>query len=524
MIHSRNCSSVTPVFHHAPSFSSRIAITDDSGNHSYSSLHRRAEHVASRLDVPLGSRVALLTPNNSQYVVGKWAIWMGGCVAVPLCQAHPAATLKYYIEDSGAEAVVVTEDLAGKIKEVVEELGIRMIHLEKVEEEGESGEVRKDVTFLESSPAMFLYTSGTTGPPKGVVLTHGNLISQAQCLISSWEWTMDDTILHVLPLHHTHGIVNCIMCPLTVGAKVIMLPSFNPAKVWSHLVASPPSINVFMAVPTIYAKLLEHLKKTPHDAEHTVEACSQGIRLMVSGSAALPTPVLEAWRLVTGHTLLERYGMTEIGMALSNPLHGERHPGCVGRPLPSVKAKIVRWGDDGSCAVLAEASSEELEVTPGMEGEQGELLIKGPNVFKEYHNKPEATAKEFTEDGWFKTGDTSRVEATSGVFKILGRTSVDIIKSGGYKISALDVERVLLTHPDIDDVAVVGVEDPVWGQVVSAVVVARGAEISLDVVREWGKEKMAGYSLPNKMVVVEELPRNVMGKVNKKELVKQVFG
>jgi len=381
------------VFHQAPGFSSRIAISDDSGSHSYSSLHSRAKQVSSRLDVGGGSRVALLTPNNSQYVVGKWAIWMKGCVAVPLCQAHPAATLKYYIEDSGAEAVVVTQDLADKLKVVVEELGIKMILLEKVEEEEKGDEAINHVSFLESSPAMFLYTSGTTGPPKGVVLTHGNLVSQTQCLISAWEWTMADIILHVLPLHHTHGIVNCLMCPLTVGAKVVMLPSFNPAKVWSHLVASPPSINVFMAVPTIYAKLLEHFNKNPQDVDHTVVACTQGIRLMVSGSAALPTPVLEAWRQVTGHTLLERYGMTEIGMALSNPLHGVRHPGCVGKPLPGVKARIVRWGDDGSCAVLAVASSEELEVTPGMEGEEGELLVKGPNVFKEYHNKPETTAK-----------------------------------------------------------------------------------------------------------------------------------
>lgn len=233
----------------------------------------------------------------------------------------------------------------------------------------------------------------------------------------------------------------------------------------------------------------------------------------------MPTPVLGAWQAATGHTLLERYGMTEIGMALSNPLHGTRHPGAVGSPLPGVQVRIVRWLEDGGCQVVAEATSEKVEVY--VEGQEGELLVKGPNVFKEYHNKPEATAKEFTEDGWFKTGDTSQV--VDGVFKILGRTSVDIIKSGGYKISALDVERVLLTHPHIKDVAVVGVEDQVWGQVVSAVVVARREGLSLQEVRQWAKDRMPGYSLPNKMVVLDELPRNVMGKVNKKELVKQIF-
>ena len=177
---------------------------------------------------------------------------------------------------------------------------------------------------------------------QGTVLTHGNLSSQCSCLVSSWGWSGADTILHVLPLHHTHGIVNCLMVPLAVGARVVMLPTFHPGRVWRHLTAAPPTVNVFMAVPTIYAKLLKHLAGSQMDRDDVRRLCRANIRLMVSGSAALPAPVLEEWRSVTGHTLLERYGMTEIGMALSNPLEGERRGGCVGSPLPGVRARIAR--------------------------------------------------------------------------------------------------------------------------------------------------------------------------------------
>merc|ERR1711874_804317 len=179
------------------------------------------------------------------------------------------------------------------------------------------------------------------------------------------------------------------------------------------------------------------------------------------------------------------------------------------------------WEGDGEYSVIVEADSKTVTETPSLEGEPGELIIKGPNVFKQYYNKPEATQKEFTRDGWFKTGDTSQV--VDGVFKILGRTSVDIIKSGGYKISALDVERVLMTHPNIQDVSVVGLDDPVWGQIVAAVIVTSDPDLSLVKLREWAKEEMSSYSLPTRLVAVDSLPRNVMGKVNKKELVKQLF-
>lgn len=369
---------------------------------------------------------------------------------------------------------------------------------------------------------MIIYTSGTTGRPKGVLHTHSNIQAMVQCLVSEWAWSKDDVILHTLPLHHVHGIVNKLLCPLSVGATCLMLPEFHPQKVWEQLLSSrAPMVNVFMAVPTIYSKLIQHFDQhfsQPRVRDFVKAVCKERIRLMVSGSAALPQPILERWEEITGHVLLERYGMTEIGMALSNPLKGCRTPGAVGTPLPGVEVRIVMTNSTNT--IIAEGNSKETRVRTGLEGKEGELMVRGPSVFREYWNKPLETAEAFTDDGWFKTGDTAVYR--DGVYWIMGRTSVDIIKSGGYKISALEVERHLLAHPLITDVAVIGVRDATWGQKVTAVVqLQRGASLSLAELKAWAREHMAPYTIPTGLVVVEEMPRNQMGKVNKKDLLKQ---
>ncbi|KAB7501686.1 Acyl-CoA synthetase family member 3, mitochondrial [Armadillidium nasatum] len=279
-----------------------------------------------------------------------------------------------------------------------------------------------------------------------------------------------------------------------------------------------------MAVPTIYVKLIEeyenNLASILHQREFVKKVCSDNIRLMISGSAPLPLPVLEKWREITGHTLLERYGMTEIGMALTNPLKGERKPGYVGKPMPGVKVKIVRFSPrKDSYETLCEGNSEKTVVTPGCDKESGELLVKGPNVFKKYWEKEEATKKEFTSDGWFCTGDT--VVYINGYYKVLGRTSADIIKSGGFKISALDVEREILSHPDIRDVAVIGLPDVTWGEKVVALIVLKNeSDLDEKMLKCWLKERIPHYQVPSVVKFLPEgLPRNAMGKVNKKELV-----
>jgi malonyl-CoA/methylmalonyl-CoA synthetase len=254
-----------------------------------------------------------------------------------------------------------------------------------------------------------------------------------------------------------------------------------------------------MAVPTIYAKLIAAWEASDRQ-EHLSAGCAQ-MRLMVSGSAALPVTVLKKWQAISGHFLLERYGMTEIGMALSNPLHGERRAGFVGQPLPQVEVRLTNEANE-----------------PVPEGTEGEIQVRGATVFREYWQNPEATAKAFCGD-WFRTGDLAIVE--NGSYRILGRLSADILKTGGYKVSALEIEEVLRSHPDIQECAVVGIADLEWGERVAAAIILKPARtLTLDALRAWAKERLAVYKVPTRMVTVMELPRNAMGKVMKPLVVK----
>src|SRR5213593_4722174 len=276
-----------------------------------------------------------------------------------------------------------------------------------------------------------------------------------------------------------------------------MLPRFDAAETWARIELG--RLTVFMAVPTIYGRLIAAWEAAPAERRAAWSRECRRMRLMVSGSAALPVQVLERWREISGHTLLERYGMTEIGMALSNPLHGERRPGHVGAPLPGVEARLV-----------------DEQGTPVAPGTPGEIEIRGPNVFLEYWRRPDATREAFR-DGWFRTGDTAVVE--DGSYRILGRSSVDIIKTGGFKVSALEIEEELRTHPAVAECAVVGVADPDLGERVSvAVELAPGAGLDLTTLQAWARERLAPYKVPRALRCVSALPRNAMGKVMKPDV------
>ncbi|XP_048886709.1 malonate--CoA ligase ACSF3, mitochondrial isoform X1 [Brienomyrus brachyistius] len=527
---------VTPVFTRAPSFGDKLAILDGSGGHSYRDLYDNSLGLARRLLEQLGCtsgdvqgrRISFLCANDASYVVAQWAAWMCGGVAVPLYRKHPPSELEYIITDSQSSLLLAGDPYTDTLGPLAEKLGLPCLELPPSSglAELKTTETRADlpITDWADRSAMIVYTSGTTGRPKGVLSSHRNLQAMIQCLVSEWGWCGDDVILHTLPLHHVHGIVNKLLCPLWAGATCRMLPDFQPQKVWDVLLsASPPRVTVFMAVPTIYAKLIQHYEQhfaTPHVRDFVRAICAEKIRLMVSGSAALPQPVLQRWEEITGHTLLERYGMTEIGMALSNPLRGARIPGAVGKPLPGVEVRIVM--PTTTDTIIAEGDCRKTQVRPGMDKKEGELLVRGPSVFKEYWNRPQATREAFTADGWFITGDTAVYR--DGLYWIMGRTSVDIIKSGGYKISALEVERHLLAHPDITDVAVIGVRDATWGQRVTAVVqLKQGKNLTLEELKAWARERMTAYTIPTGLLLVDEMPRNQMGKVNKKDLIKQFF-
>jgi malonyl-CoA/methylmalonyl-CoA synthetase len=443
------------------------------------------------------ARVAFMVKPGFDYVRVQWGIWQAGGVIVPMCLTHPLPSLQYVIEDTEATILVVSPEYELSLIELAKEKNIRLIVLGK--------EPLVESTSLpdvySSRNGMILFTSGTTNKPKGVVTTHQNLEAQISTLVSSWEWSSKDHTLCVLPLHHVHGIVNVVSTSLWTGATCEFLNGFSAEAIFDLFVKD--QINVFMAVPTIYYKLISYWESISVEKQHEISHHLSMFRLMVSGSAALPVSVMEKWKDISGHTLLERYGMTEIGMAISNPYHDERKAGYIGMPLPGVEVKLV---DENYNEVKS--------------GEPGEIIVRGKNVFKEYWNKPEATAKEFTSEGWFKTGDVAIVE--EGYYRIMGRNSVDIIKSGGYKISALEIEEELRKHDNIDDCAVVGIPNDEWGELIVSAIVTKSKGINLEELNKWLREKMAAYKTPKKYLVVDELPRNAMGKVTKND-VKKLF-
>lgn len=538
-----------PLFQAAwhPTIQSRIAITSGGRDFTYSDLLQDAAALAQRFTGTDNAtadlkeaRVAFCFPGTYEYAAVQWGVWHAGGVAVPLHHQHSPAELEYIVRDSQSSLVVADKAYSSVLAPIARDSGAHFLELSAPLmpraplTDGSSVAATAIAPPSLSDPqrrAQLIYTSGTTGKPKGVVHTHAGVSAQVQSLVQAWEWTEKDHILHVLPLHHTHGIINALTCALWSGARVSFVPKFDARDVWTRFMshAERDPLTLFMAVPTIYSRLIEaYDAASATDKARMSKACNQ-FRLMVSGSAALPVPTLTRWAAISGHTLLERYGMTEIGMALSNPLHGTRRPGYVGRPLPFVEAKLASppGGGDPNATVVSSSSSNSSSSSGagGPRVRSGELLIRGPAVFTEYYNKEQATRESFTADGWFRTGDIAEVDAEGpgeGDYRITGRASVDILKSGGYKISALDVEAVLLEHPRIAECAVVGVADQTYGQVVSAIIALKpgGAALPDAQLRDWLKPKLSAYQVPRQYLFVDSIPRNAMGKINKKQLIK----
>ncbi|WEW59636.1 hypothetical protein PRK78_005115 [Emydomyces testavorans] len=519
-----------------------------------------------------GRPVAFLAENSYDYVVTLLSILASDGIALPLSPAFPVAELRYILDNSQADILLATEKYVSKAQQVLEGGVEGVSALEMIEKTKIGGDPISDVKFesREQQGGMMLYTSGTTNRPKGVLLPHSALMAQTQSLMEAWEYSPRDRLLHLLPLHHIHGTVNAILTPLLAGSSIEFMFPFNPTAVWNRFAAPFASsgkssqasnttpITFFTAVPTIYNRLLSTHATLPPEIEESAKIAisPQHLRLNISGSAALPTPTKSAWtHLSNGNVLLERYGMTEVGMALSCGLDfADRVDGSVGWPLPSVEARLV---DTDTNQVIS--LGEEIDQS-GRE-RVGEIQLRGPTIFKEYWRNEQATSEEFVSDvdgrgKWFKTGDVAVRRAVEGagckssqtwargpMYFIQGRKSVDIIKTGGEKVSALEVERELLSLPQITEAAVVGIPSEQWGQKVAAILVLEPAysspssgtissdekqkekKFSVLDMRRALKDKLAAYKIPQEMRILEYgLPRNAMGKVNKKVLVKEVFG
>lgn len=464
---------------------SGTALLKDGGRLSYRELEDWSDKVAASLAGAGAGReatIGLLAPSGFEYFAGLLAIWKAGAIAVPLQPAHPLEELKYIVQDSGLATILTAPALVGLGRSLAGD-NVSLWPIKPVSAYENAS--RTEVSAQAQDGALMIYTSGTTGKPKGVVTTRANLDAQISALLEAWGWSEEDRTLNVLPLHHIHGVVVLGCCALAAGAAMELSEKFSPELVWERMAAR--EINVFMAVPTIYAKLVQHFERQTPQVQKAWSDGAGSLRLAVSGSAALPVPLFETWKKISGQPLLERYGMTEIGIALSNPYRGERKAGSVGKPLPGVEVRL---------------SSE------------GELEIRGKTVFREYWGKPQATQDSFTPDGWFKTGDIAELDS-SGAYRILGRNSVDIIKTGGYKVSALEIENCLLEHPGVRECAVGAVADGVWGERVAA---AWAGEATAAELEDFLKQKLARYKVPTVWKCVEALPRNAMGKVLKKQL------
>ena len=489
--------SLIPIIANAQSFGPRTAVVDAQGVFAYDDLLGASTRVATALlagrDDLEEERVGFLVTPGFPWVAAQWGIWRAGGVAVPLPLNSTRPELEYLIDDTRASALMFDTPAAPLLEPMAAARGLRAFPYDRLP----SYPTASLPEISSERRAMILYTSGTTSRPKGVVTTHANVAAQIKSLVEAWEWSSNDRILLCLPLHHVHGIINVVGCALWSGATCDMLPRFDANAVWDRIAGG--QLTLFMAVPTVYTKLIAAWDAASPERRTELSQACRRLRLMVSGSAALPLSTLARWQEISGHTLLERYGMTEIGMALSNPLRGERVPGSVGTPLPGVEVRLA--GEHGN------------PVGPGI---PGGIEVRGSAVFAEYWARPDATRDAFR-DGWFITGDTAVVE--NGIYRILGRTNIDILKTGGHKVSALEIEEALRRHPAVAECGVVGIPDAEWGERVAAAVVLKDGDVlDLQSLRTWARELLAPHKLPSRLLVVDALPRNAMGKVMKPAL------
>ena len=483
-----------------------VAVETDNGLfYSWRDLDRASAMIANllaSLDLPAGSRIAVQVEKSVEMLLLYLATLRAGFVFLPLNTAYQSAEIEYFIGNAEPVVVVCTDKNFGWISRIAFKADTQHVFTLNDDRTGSLLERAahcsdQHVVAVKQADdlAAILYTSGTTGRSKGAMLTHGNLLSNALVLKNYWGWRSEseggDVLIHALPIFHVHGLFVAIHGALLNGSKMIWLSKFDPKLVIQKMAEA----TVFMGVPTLYVRLLA-------EPGLTVDA-ARPMRLFIAGSAPLLMETFHAWQARTGHTILERYGMSETVMLTSNPYHagqGERRAGTVGFPLPGVSLRVQ---DDADVPLAV--------------GEIGGIQVKGPNVFKGYWRMPEKTTEEFTTDGYFKTGDVGRMDALGHV-TIVGR-SKDLIISGGYNVYPAEIESYINELPGVAESAVIGIPHADFGEVGVAVVIAQpGALIDPSRILASLKSKLANFKVPKQCFVVDDLPRNSMGKVQKNVL------
>ena len=487
-----------------PADVSAIAIETDEGlQYSWRDLDRATAMMANLLKslaLPEGSRVAVQVEKSVEALMLYLATLRAGYVFLPLNTAYQSAEIEYFLGNAEPAVVVCSGANFGWVSKIAFKAGTQHVFTlnedrtgSLLERAAHQSDQHQAIPRQADDLAAILYTSGTTGRSKGAMLTHGNMLSNALTLKDYWGWKKGDVLIHALPIFHVHGLFVAIHGALINGSKMIWMAKFDPKRAISYM----NQATVFMGVPTLYVRMLSEPSLN--------KAAVKNMRLFIAGSAPLLIETFTDWKERTGHTILERYGMSETAMLTSNPYgpdtryakQSERRGGTVGFPLPGVLLRVM--ADDG----------QNLPV-----GEIGGIQVKGPNVFKGYWRMPEKTAEEFTADGFFKTGDVGQVDER-GYVTIVGR-SKDLIISGGYNVYPAEIEGYINEMKGVAESAVVGVPHPDFGEVGVAVVIAKpNASIQPEVVLAELKAKLANFKIPKRCFVVAELPRNTMGKVQK---------
>ncbi|MHA7852008.1 malonate--CoA ligase [Roseovarius sp.] len=455
----------------------------------------RIANAVTAMGLQPGDRVAAQVAKSPEALALYAACVQAGLIFLPLNTAYTVDELSYFIENSGARLIICDGAKTGAIAPMAEGLSAQVATLNAdgsgslMEQAADQPETFATVSRGKDDLAAFLYTSGTTGRSKGAMLTHENLLSNTEVLVDHWRFTGDDVLLHALPIFHTHGLFVATNIILSVGGEMIFLPKFDADEVIAWL----PKATSMMGVPTFYTRLLDDERFTGDLVQH--------MRLFISGSAPLLAETHVQFEERTGHRILERYGMTETNMNTSNPYDGERRAGTVGFALPGVELKIT--------------DPETGETLP--DGEIGQIEVRGPNVFKGYWQMPEKTAAELRGDGFFITGDLGKIDE-DGYIHIVGRNK-DLIISGGYNIYPKEIELLLDEQPGVLESAVVGVPHPDFGETVLGVIVPeKNEQPDLDAIMEAATQSLARFKHPRKLVVMDALPRNTMGKVQKNVL------
>ncbi len=488
-----------------------VAIETDNGlQYTWRDLERATAMLADllqSLNLPEGSRVAVQVEKSVEAMMLYLATLRAGYVFLPLNTAYQSAEIEYFIGNAEPAVVVCSPKNFGWISKLAFKAGTQHVYTlddnrsgSLLERAAHCSDHHVPVERQADDLAAILYTSGTTGRSKGAMLTHGNLLSNAQVLKDYWGWKPGDVLIHALPIFHVHGLFVALHGALLNGSKMFWMAKFDPRRVIEKM----PEATVFMGVPTLYVRLLAEPGLTREAVRH--------MRLFIAGSAPLLIETFAAWQERTGHTILERYGMSETIMLTSNPYlasQGERRGGTVGFPLPGVSLRVCDPADQ-----------------PLPVGDIGGIQVQGPNVFKGYWRMPEKTKEEFTEDGYFRTGDVGKVDER-GYVSIVGR-SKDLIISGGYNVYPAEIEGYINEMGGVAESALVGVPHPDFGEVGVAVVVRKpGAALDGEQIIATLKSKLANFKIPKRCYVVDDLPRNTMGKVQKnllRDQYKTLFG